>query len=1223
MGRNHLAALGDCQVEALDAPLRLAAFAPGLPAVVADRCVRARLLLGTRYAPVLTPPERVFVVDCDMDAVLLGRPLLTALDLLPEARLEGIGHANALAFATTEPPVGGGVVEAGATDAEQVPENVEDPFVGAPEISRVVDDSLEVETAREVDEMLRRAQAAAGELGPELWKELTAAVRRADCWRVAMKGDPPAHVAPYEPVLKPGVRPVKARARAYGRLQEAALREEMAAMEAAGLVYEDPSSTWGSAALVLPKAGGGWRVVVDLRAVNKCLEPVALQLPEHRDQQRRLAGSRFFGKVDLLKGFWQIPVSEAAQSIFSIVTPFGVFAVRRMMMGIVDASAVFQQRLTDTLKGLVARGVEIWVDDVLVHAPTAGEFVARMVQVLRCLDQAGWKIHPRKVELVATSVVWCGRLYSERGVEVDPSRVQALRDVASPATLADLGQWLGAVGWIRAHLPKYAECVYSLTAFYDQQLAALQRRTKKAAAKVSLADVGWTAELEAAFQGTKELIVQAATLAHPDPAKQVKLFTDASDKAWAAVIVQVDPRHADAPLHEQQMEPLQFLSGRFSGSSLNWSMIDKEAFALYQAAVKCPDLLLVDGGFVFSGDNRTVVYIFDPAAVVPEARHATVARVYRWAMYLSMFRYVCEHIPGEENVFADLLTRWAVSPARGASDALRVAAAVRALRGAAAAASGSDGMGEVSAAVDWRVVRASDGRLAFPSEDVLREAQREACALAATMAGGVDAGLVDGLEVQVDEATGLIVEKGSRRIWVPDIRNLRERICLLAHGGFSGHRGARVTIDRIKQLFTWRGVGADAKRFVQSCLHCRTAKGPAHHVRPLGEAIRGVRRGQVLHFDFLFLGPSREGVEYVLPLMDGFTGYVNLVPCSAADAHEAAKAVLAWVGRYGVPEVLVSDQGPHFKNQLVAILVERLGVVQHFTCAYAPWANGHAERLNRVVLAAFRAILQELRLPPDDWTCIVDVVASSINHAPSASRGGVAPMQSFLGMETNPLAVAMASKKTAEEAGDSAIVAVDPVLVERSTRELREELEQFHAAVRGAEEQRTAEREAVNAARRAHPEFIPGDYVLVTEVSKLRWKLQAVKSGPFLVVRPVSPWVYRVQHVLTGQEREVHAERLEFYADRSLLLTEELKEHVRYQASTYEVQRIVDVRRSAAETPSGWEVKLRWWGFSAAEDTWEDVMVCVECCPALLERFLASRKAPKGFRLAAEHLLRK
>jgi hypothetical protein len=177
--------------------------------------------------------------------------------------------------------------------------------------------------------------------------------------------------------------------------------------------------------------------------------------------------------------------------------------------------------------------------------------------------------------------------------------------------------------------------------------------------------------------------------------------------------------------------------------------------------------------------------------------------------------------------------------------------------------------------------------------------------------------------------------------------------------------------------------------------------------------------------------------------------------------------------------------------------------------------------------------------------------------------------------------------------------------------------------VRGAEEQRTAEREAVNAARRAHPEFIPGDYVLVTEVSKLRWKLQAVKSGPFLVVGPVSPWVYRVQHVLTGQEREVHAERLEFYADRSLLLTEELKEHVRYQASTYEVQRIVDVRRSAAETPSGWEVKLRWWGFSAAEDTWEDVMVCVECCPALLERFLASRKAPKGFRLAAEHLLRK
>lgn len=59
-------------------------------------------------------------------------------------------------------------------------------------------------------------------------------------------------------------------------------------------------------------------------------------------------------------------------------------------------------------------------------------------------------------------------------------------------------------------------------------------------------------------------------------------------------------------------------------------MVDKEAFTLYQAAVKCLHLLLVDGGFAFCGDNKgSVACIVDHTAVNPEVRHATVACVYR------------------------------------------------------------------------------------------------------------------------------------------------------------------------------------------------------------------------------------------------------------------------------------------------------------------------------------------------------------------------------------------------------------------------------------------------------------------------------------------------------------------------------------------------------------------------------------------------------------------
>ena len=249
---------------------------------------------------------------------------------------------------------------------------------------------------------------------------------------------------------------------------------------------------------------------------------------------------------------------------------------------------------------------------------------------------------------------------------------------------------------------------------------------------------------------------------------------------------------------------------------------------------------------------------------------------------------------------------------------------------------------------------------------------------------------------------------------------------------------------------------------------------------------------------------------------------------------------------------------------------------------------------------------------------LLDVVISALNHAPSKARGNLSPMQSFMGMEeTNPLVIAV-SHNDADKTSQT-LIDVDPQLLSKSTEELRAAIDAFHEIISSTEEGRTTARDVANQKRLAYPEFIPGDYVMITDVTKTRWKLQAVKRGPYLVVDSVSDWVYRVKDIISGKEKELHAERLEFYDDKNLLVTEDLKEQIRYQSNAYEVQKLCDVRKSTSE--SGWEILVQWKGFERAEATWEDAMLCIECCPALLADFLSSKKIPREFKLVMQRLL--
>lgn len=114
-------------------------------------------------------------------------------------------------------------------------------------------------------------------------------------------------------------------------------------------------------------------------------------------------------------------------------------------------------------------------------------------------------------------------------------------------------------------------------------------------------------------------------------------------------------------VEDQEHEPLAFLSGKFSGHSERWSMVKKEEFAIVEAFSKLDHFYTARKVHVFT-DHSNLVYIFNPFGHNPGISRHVAHKLMRWAIMLSAYRYVIEHVPGERIVWTDILSLWAAAP---------------------------------------------------------------------------------------------------------------------------------------------------------------------------------------------------------------------------------------------------------------------------------------------------------------------------------------------------------------------------------------------------------------------------------------------------------------------------------------------------------------------------------------------------------------------------------
>ncbi|KMS94041.1 hypothetical protein BVRB_025390 [Beta vulgaris subsp. vulgaris] len=215
-----------------------------------------------------------------------------------------------------------------------------------------------------------------------------------------------------------------------------------------------------------------------------------------------------------------------------------------------------------------------------------------------------------------TEALWCGNIYSSKGISPDPKRIQALQNFPVPATAGELMQFVCVATWLSSAIPDFARKAAPLRQLLEECLKNAPVRSKKFASRILLSEVGWKPEHAESFSTIVDSIKNAVTLAYPSEDLVPCLFTDASKDFWMIVITQVPVQDLHLPFKEQSHQPLAFCSGAFKGPSTNWSVPEKEAYPI-QYAVRRFDYLLCTGKHPFRifTDHRNLVFIYNPESV--------------------------------------------------------------------------------------------------------------------------------------------------------------------------------------------------------------------------------------------------------------------------------------------------------------------------------------------------------------------------------------------------------------------------------------------------------------------------------------------------------------------------------------------------------------------------------------------------------------------------------
>ena len=400
-----------------------------------------------------------------------------------------------------------------------------------------------------------------------------------------------------------------------------ALNDEVDYMLRTGIAAPS-SSSWASPCILVPKPDRTYRFCTDLRRVNAVTKTDSFPLPRMDDCIDIVGSAKFVSKFDLLKGYWQVPLSKRAQEISSFVTPSGLYSYTVMPFGLKNAPATFQRLMNMVIAGL--EGCAVYLDDLVVFSDTWHSHVQRIKALFQRLSEAQLTVNLAKCEFARATVTYLGRVVGQGKIAPVQAKVEAVSKFPQPTTKKELQRFLGLVGYYRSFCKNFSSVVFPLTELLKGNVKFV-----------------WSVDCQQAFENVKALLCTCPVLAAPCFDAPFQIQVDASQVGAGAVLLQEG--------EEGVLRPVCFFSRKFNSYQSNYSVIEKEALALIWA---------IQHFEVYVGGAAPIVVFTDhnPLTFLKSLKSPN-QRLVRWALFLQAFNLDIRHIKGTDNIQADALSR--------------------------------------------------------------------------------------------------------------------------------------------------------------------------------------------------------------------------------------------------------------------------------------------------------------------------------------------------------------------------------------------------------------------------------------------------------------------------------------------------------------------------------------------------------------------------------------
>ena len=222
----------------------------------------------------------------------------------------------------------------------------------------------------------------------------------------------------------------------------------------------DHPTEWVNPSMFVKKEGGGLRLVTDFSCLNKYVKRPVHPFPTAQEVTQSIpANSKWFAKLDAVKGYHQINLDPESRDLTTILLPRGRYRYTRAPMGLSSSSDEFCARTDKALEGL--EGVLKLVDDILIFAADKETLYARLASVLQRCQSNGITLSRAKAK-VAREVKFAGFLILQDGIKPDPGKQAAIAKFPEPKNISELRGFFGLANQLGQFIPDLAHATEPL-----------------------------------------------------------------------------------------------------------------------------------------------------------------------------------------------------------------------------------------------------------------------------------------------------------------------------------------------------------------------------------------------------------------------------------------------------------------------------------------------------------------------------------------------------------------------------------------------------------------------------------------------------------------------------------------------------------------------------------------------------------------------------------------